>query len=373
MHNKPILVVPTYSYLSYPIIEKLAALASEGRTLACLDFYQPRAEFGLFPESDFFSERKKIYPDGKYLTLSGGWILREKLLDYLNELNPEFIFTFSDITLFARCIKGTRFESILFVVQPCLLSRQAPSFLRSAAYRISSVINRITRFPLLREKHYWGEVLDKATYFVWGEAEKKTRKISGKVYECGDFFLDPANSSNLSGSRNSVLVIVPDLPYYTKKQVNSLTASYSHMLDEFPYLTFYFKYHPRNAMRLILSGKKNYAEIEDFPVSSVGCYDIVLTSYSNLSVLIRRIHNKVVFFDIGWYVDFSNEYFGDEYFKIAKTKDELLDKIHELRLLDVSDFTENSYHESFFFVSSEFLTFLEEHCLLNPKLRKNDI
>lgn len=373
MLEKPILVVPTYSYLSYPIIEKFAALKSREQKFVCLDFFQPRADFGLIPESDIFSERKKIYPNQKHLTLSGGRKLQQKLLAYLEEIDPELIFTFSDATFFSRCIKGTRFEELILVVQPCLLSTQAPGLLRKVSYRISSLINRVTGCPILREKHYWGEVLEHATYFVWGRVEKKTRKISGKVYECGDYFLESANSSYLSGSKNSALVIVPDLPYYTNEQFDSLTLSYARILNEFPDISFSFKYHPRNEMRLPLSEKDNYIEIPEFSVSDVCRYGIVLASYSNLTVLIRRIHEKVMVFDIGCYADFSNEYFSQEYFKIAHTEKELVEKFYELKSQDSSESASNTYHESFFPISPEFLTLIVKVFSQKPGLMRNDI
>ena len=361
MRINPILIVPTYSYLSSPIIEKLMDLKGLERDMVCLDFYQPRADFGLVPDTEKFKHRENIFPDHdspSVLEIRG---LRKKLLSFLSTLNPELIITFSDITFFARCIKGTRFENRLIVMQPCLLSMQSPTWTRKVFYTISSIVNRFIGCPILRENHSWGEVLDRATYLVWGKVERNSRKIVGTIYECGNYFFESVKPVEILERQNSVLVIVPDLLFYTKEKIETLTSSYSRILESFLDINFYFKYHPRNNLRLSLSDKENYREIPIFSIADADKYEIILASFSNLSVMLRCVHQKVIVFDIGWYVDLKNEYFSRAYFKIPANTNELFEQFCDLRKLNMSNVEPNAYLNTFFPISTDFLQFMDKY------------
>lgn len=363
MTSKTVLFVPTYNYLSSPIIERLAKLKHSNTTLVCLDFYQPRADFGLLPETNIFSSRKSIYPSNRNTGVLKMKRLQDQLVQYLNELDPELIISFSDVTFFARCIKGTCFEDKLLVIQPCLLSLQPPNWQKKLIYSIGKMANTVLACPVFREKHYWGELLDRASYCVWSKVEQESRKIAGKVHYCGNFFMDMPYPSDISISinKNSALVLVPDLPYYTKAQLDSLTLSYSRVMEACPETMFEFKYHPRNIERLPLTGYANYKEIYQFSPNNFVNYEVIISAYSNLAVTLRCIHQKILIFDHGWYADPTNPYLSPDYFGMPKSSVELVDQFLALKSRIIPDLTSNDYVDDLFMISTDFFVRIEEY------------
>ncbi len=365
------LFVPTYNYLSSPIIEKLAILKHFNTTLFCLDFYQPRADFGLFPDTSMFSSRKKIYPANGIPGILEMIRLRDKLIHYLNELDPDLIITFSDVTFFARCIKGTPFEAKLLVIQPCLLSPQPPKWQKKFIYSMSKLANMVLACPVFREKHYWGELLERASYCVWSKVEQKSRKVAGKVHYCGSFFMDLPHPSTIRAStnQNSALVIVPDLPYYTKAQIDLLTLSYARVMKACPEIIFDFKYHPRNTERLPLEGCTNYREIQKFTASDSVNYEVIISAYSNLAVTLRCVHQKILIFDLGWYADSIMTYLSPEYFGMPKSAEELVDQLLTLKSQITPDTTSNDYVDNFFLISPDFINIIQKYFSHSPTRR----
>lgn len=360
MPSKVVLVVPTYNYLSYPIVEKLGAIKHDDTELVCLEFYQPRADFGPFPETPLFSRVQRIHPDKTKPGILEMRYLRRRLINYLEDLNPQCIVTFSDVTFFARCVKGTRFESLLLIIQPCLLSAQPPTPVKRVIYGIGRLLNKIFACPIYRERHYWGELLNQASYCIWSNVEQKTRKMAGKICHCGNFFFDLPDVVFPLEDTDRVLVLVPDLPYYVKSELESLVVSFSRLLRAWPSITFEFKYHPRNADRLPLSDHPNYQELCEFSIPDVARYDMIVSAYSNLAVTLRCLHPKVIIFDLGWYADSGIPYLGPEFFRIPKSGDSLLE--HFVALKEESRAVEaNDYLSTLFSISPGFAKCIEEY------------
>lgn len=297
--------------------------------------------------------------------------LRNQLMHYLDELDPELIITFSDVTFFARCIKGTPFETKLLVIQPCLLSPHPPKWRKMLIYSMGKLANRVLACPVFREKHYWGELLERASYCVWSKVEQKSRKFAGKVHYCGSFFMDLPHPSTTqdSANQNSALVIVPDLPYYTKAQIDLLTLSYARVMEACPETIFDFKYHPRNTERLPLEGYANYREIQKFSASDSVNYEVIVSAYSNLAVTLRCVHQKILIFDLGWYADSTIAYLSPEYFGMPRSAEELVDQLLTLKNQATPDSMSNDYVNNFFSISSDFIDSIQNYFSHSPTRR----
>lgn len=360
-----VLFVPTYNYLSRPIIEKLINRKREETIFYCLEVYQPRASFGAFDSSSLPIDHIRIFPDNQKVTLNAMRQLYKRILIFLEELDPAVIITFSDVTFFARTIKQTRFESRVIVMQPSLLSNIPATFTKRIILQSGVLLNKIFNVPLFRTKNGWGELLTQANYMIWSKVELEYRNILGYVSFCGSLLLNTAiERQNLD---NSVLVVVPDLPYYNAEQIFSLTQLYEEVLQKFPNLLFEFKYHPSNKARLPLLSFHNYKEIETINFEKLLKYEFIISAYSALLVQMRILHPFIIIYDLGSYSNFKIAYCNDtRFFYMPQNSEELCQSIDSIRNNRI--YSKNSEYESFYFlIDKKCITLLQPYFNLEQK------
>ncbi len=150
-----VLFVQTYDYLSEPIISKYLK-ENNVKDYRILFINDKKYSFKKI-NSDFEVDEVKNFGFLHYRAFSNN------LFKYIDEICPTKIITFSDTTLFARAIQGSDYESILTIIQPCLLSYKF-TFRLFIRCLCGLVLNKIMNISYFQTKMYWGQLLKNATY-----------------------------------------------------------------------------------------------------------------------------------------------------------------------------------------------------------------
>lgn len=287
-----VLFVQTYDYLSEPIISKYLK-ENNVKDYRILFINDKKYSFKKI-NSDFEVDEVKNFGFLHYRAFSNN------LFKYIDEICPTKIITFSDTTLFARAIQGSDYESILTIIQPCLLSYKF-TFRLFIRCLCGLVLNKIMNISYFQTKMYWGQLLKNATYQLWFEYEPLAKVINAKKQFIGYRYIRELKVTENASSKN-ILVIAPDFSFYSKNQKEEYENELNKILIDDQLI--FVKYHPNSNFRL---SSKNYSIYNDSPLE-VKC---VICSFTNLYLSIRKNCKRVIMYDIGDYVDTKSVYLQD--------------------------------------------------------------
>jgi hypothetical protein len=337
-----ILIVPTYNYLCDPLIHKVHEMFGCNNEFHWINLVESKASFGNTKSSGLpvvtsFTLKSKSL-NGLYNIAA-----KKRLLKHLNSINPKHIVTFSDVTSFANFIKGSKFESRVIVIQPCLLDMRKTSWKTFILFILRRFLDKLVSRGGMKSRHAWGDTLLKATFLVWSDIERTFLEFKGrKVLVSGPEVYCFPHKKNVNKTHD-VVVIAPHFNLYKSGQlVSEYFFTLMKIIDKMPEYHFKIKYHPANNVLIpTLSGVEVIAELDDIQLEEA---IFVLCGYSNVAIMASFLNDSVFIMDTKYY---SNPYINSNNFFIVD-KDDLGDFYSSL------DNKKPSHLTNYFVASDEF-------------------
>ncbi|WP_157369181.1 hypothetical protein [Algicola sagamiensis] len=322
-----ILIVPTYNYLSAPLIDKVIRFFGENHQYALLTHHEHGANFGELERDvrDRFSIDIQFRQPKRQLL--GDKRTQQKMLRWVENYNPIRIVTFSDITLFSRAMKGTEFEQKMLVIQPCLLNQSPMSWKQQIKRIVNWSLNLCIGAPIRNIDAFWGKGLARATYIVWGNIELEFYQQARNFIRGGLRFsalLDELkmNSDIEKQTSREIVIIAPDFNFYeSQKQVDAYFAELKKLCAVSKF-TVSIKYHPLNQRSL--PEIPNLTVLSELPLSRIRRCSIVISGYSNLAISARCLNPNIYIFD---QCKYAIPHICSPYFQFIQSLDCLIEDI----------------------------------------------
>lgn len=288
---KNIVIAPTYNYLCEPLIDKVIELFGKENTFHLINLSEENASYGI---TNIDSTLISSSYDFKSKSLNGltNIIEKRKLLRHLKEISPSHIITFSDVTSFARFIKGSEHEKKTIVIQPCLLDMRELSIRQKGIYLLRKLVNKTIAQGGIKSNSAFGETLKNSTYLVWSKIERDfliNKRVN--VLISGKDMTTFPNRKNLKKSKD-VIVIAPHFNLYnSKKLVDDYFSSLSKIIKNTPNFNFKIKYHPTNTIqtpnieRAQILNKLNNEQLEKSA--------FIISGHSNLAIISSFLNDDI--------------------------------------------------------------------------------
>jgi len=288
---KKIIFIPTYIYLSTPILEKLVDKFKNYETI----YLDTEDEYNNNKNSQEFRKKfTKVIDFSHYFSYENNLIklikmikLQYKIKKFLEEEKPSVIITTSDLSFSVRIIKKFFPDIKIIIVQSALFTNN--TFPISKFQKIKYFIfNKICNLPIVqRQNHFANEYRD--TYILlWGEYFKKflsEEHQKEKIKIIGDITLDkfPIDKNNKlkkeilvknNFSLNSNIITVCTGAYgnlVSKKLLNNLYEIYFEIIERCNDTFFIIKPHPREKNNILINKVSNFKNVI---ISNENLYEI---------------------------------------------------------------------------------------------------
>ena len=341
-----IIIAPTYRYLSNPIISKLESELRDKYQISIVDFYETRSIFGSSGEIESNCKIHRFQNQHSMWNLATQRSLKKEMFDFLELSNPKWIITFSDVTVFSRLIRKSKFSARLVLIQPCLLDLTKHTFLKKIKLKIANVLNSVLPLPLFKEERSWGSNNRMGHQLIWSDVEAQAIQCSGRNYICGDYFVSSDYRLNENVKDDSkILVILPDLNFYTQSLRNEYEKKFLEMVGNLKNHEFSIKYHPLNEYRFDFSKNLNVVVLQSIDLEKLSKFSAVISCVSNLAIQFRKHHDKICIFDLMSFNVSDQKYFDEKFFYFSTNVQEIVKFILADSLTSPSY---GSYRENYF-------------------------
>lgn len=353
--SNSIIIAPTYRYLSNPIISKLEAELRDKYRISIVDFYETRRIFCLSGKIESACQIHRFQMQGSVWSLKRQYHLKKELFEFLEVNNPRWIITFSDVTVFSRLIKKSKFSSRLILIQPCLLDFMKYTFLQVAKLKVANLLNAVLPLPVFKEERSWGYSNKQGYQLIWSHLEAQEMQGSGQNYICGDYFVSSNYTTNISiRCDKKILVILPDLNFYTQSLRNEYEKTFLEIVKKLKDHKFLIKYHPLNKHKFDFEKKLNISELQTVDLEQLSNFSAIISCVSNLAIELRKHHEKICIFDLMSFNVRGQKYFDKNFFHFSTNVTEITEFLTSDKpiLSTCSDF-----RDSYFKTEKSFVNF----------------
>lgn len=264
---------------------------------------------------------------------------KSKLLEILEEINPDYILTASDHSLTLDLIKDTDFSNKVTIIQPALISHLRPTIPQIVRNYSRKTLNIFFSAPIYDTGFNWGDRKFNCRYLLWSKLELSDN--FQKFGIIGDLMMEKNSQIKFSKSDQieSILVILPNFSVERIEIVAKFVSTFHQVTEYFQNTRFIFKWHPMDIKKEYFSTIPNGIDFDQILQMEEHTYDYVISSLSALAVNLRRETSKLVIYHPGKYGNIDVPYLSENYVKHCKNADDIIAEISGNRHVPIDAFT----------------------------------
>lgn len=263
---------------------------------------------------------------------------KSKLIEILEEKNPDYILTASDHCLTLDLIKETDFSNKVTIIQPALISHLTPTIRQIVRNFSRKTLNKFFSAPIYDIGYNWGDRKFNCRYLLWSKLELHDHFHEFGII--GDLMMEKNSHIKFRNmdEMESILVILPNFSVERVDITAEFVSTLHQVTEYFQNTTFIFKWHPMDIKREFFSTIPRGIDFDQTPKLEEQRYDYVISSLSAFAVNLRRQTSRLVIYHPGKYGNIDVPYFSEEYIKHCKNADEIIVEINGNKLAGIDAF-----------------------------------
>ena len=252
---------------------------------------------------------------------------RIDLINYIENLDPDYIVSSSDHNLTLDLVSSTRFIHRSIIIQPALITKRRYSFRTLTKHMIYRTVNLLFKNRVFDVGINWGDRKYVSNYMFWSLLETKSRYGNSSI--CGDLFMEEYFPIASSGTFpiSSILVILPNLLIEKRDVVSQYVKLLQEINHTYPAIEIFIRWHPLDNNPQKHLTEVNFIDLNHLEETKKFEFDIILSGVSALVVNLRRGSSRIVIFHPGIFGKLGKPYVTEEYFFISSNIGKVLDHL----------------------------------------------